>query len=128
MKPEELRIGNITEQGTIKTFYEYGIHVGLGICFIFKELDPVEITKEWLLKLGFKKRNIKWFDKSISKNIYEYKGYCVEFIDENYKVLFELKLNDIVRQSNYIANIKHVHQLQNLYYALTEQELKIIKK
>ena len=47
MDTKELRIGNLTEQGEIKNFWEKGTHVGFGKCFEFNELSPIPITEEW---------------------------------------------------------------------------------
>ena len=67
--------------------------------------EPIPLTEEWLVKLGFEKLE-GWDDMYYFKigdfQIYEYNVSGYEFDD------FE---------------IKHVHQLQNLYFALTNEEL-----
>ena len=71
------------------------------------EVEPIEITKDWLLKFGFKRsENDSWFDKdfiSISKS-----NNVSIFLKEWFKL-------DV--------KIKYVHELQNLYFALTKKEL-----
>lgn len=62
-------------------------------------LKPIPLTEEWLVKFGFKKGSKGWF-KTLSNNhkfnFYMYKNLC-----------------------------SNVHQLQNLYFALTGEELTI---
>ena len=76
---------------------------------------PIPLTEEWLLKFGFKKRKNRhlfhWENKIV---ISEYKD---EF--ENF---FYPKTGYDIRFSN---EIKYVHQLQNLYFALTGAELTV---
>lgn len=74
------------------------------------DLNPIPLTEEWLIKFGFEKT----------------KGYVFKIdkfslFDHNYDQgnLF-LKLNS---QNVPLINIKYVHQLQNLYFALTGKEL-----
>ena len=72
------------------------------------DFQPIPLTEEWLLKFGFE-RKIGWDDLIYyAKNnvdLYEFlSGY--EYCD---------------------FHIKHVHQLQNLYFALTGEELKLLK-
>ena len=79
------------------------------------EIEPIPLTEEWLLKFGFKKRKNRhlfhWENKIV---ISEYKD---EF--ENF---FYPKTGYDIRFSN---EIKYVHQLQNLYFALTGAELTV---
>lgn len=41
----ELRIGNEILQGKIVSFYEHGIHVGLGKTYKFSDLNPIPLTE-----------------------------------------------------------------------------------
>jgi len=86
------------------------------------ELDDfyqaMEISEAWLLKLGFK-YNERYNNFIIkAKGFYNSVGYNYEDGDWYYN-------ND---SSNagcyYITSIKYVHQLENLYFALTGEELK----
>ena len=69
---------------------------------------PIPLTEEWLVKFGFEENSTS-FTNSIA-----------------YPCIVKLK-----NQSNCIfynsLQIKHVHQLQNLYFALTNEELTIKK-
>lgn len=86
---------------------------------IFKTGDrvkPIPLTEEWLLKFGWGKGE---FD--------------TEYIDNTslkQEVLsYNVNANMLCIESNYdiieIGHIKHVHQLQNLYFALCEKELQL---
>ena len=126
MKKEELMYGNkllflneVVTFSNISQIREDGI---FWIKTIESKIDsksfhfkPIPITEEWLLKFGFKKRKNRhlfhWENKIV---ISEYKD---EF--ENF---FYPKTGYDIRFSN---EIKYVHQLQNLYFALTGTHLKL---
>lgn len=86
-----------------------------GDCRIsFDDIEPIPITEEWLLKLGFEKDGYNvdktfYFEKDVIR-INNYEGY---FLDNP---------NEIVGKRLFI---KYVHQLQNLYFALTQNELEL---
>jgi hypothetical protein len=74
----------------------------------FCSFQKIPITEEWILKLGFIKDEILEFyrnDKSNSTIIIDYDFIC------------------LLGYSH--VKIKYVHQLQNLYYALTQRELTV---
>ena len=64
-------------------------------------IKPIPLTEEWLLKFGFEKAY---------ETCYQYKDFI---------------LNDkfIMMDIDITIQLKHVHQLQNLYFALTGEEL-----
>ena len=71
-------------------------------------LEPIPLTEQWILDFGFKCENATFSFKNIRYNILRVERYTgFLFCDEN----------------NVLTNIKHVHQLQNLYFALTNKEL-----
>jgi hypothetical protein len=112
MNANELRIGNLIQQGEIKNFWEKGVHVGFGKCYGFNELNPIPLTEEWLLKFGFKHIKDNWYNIFSNENTFN----VYLFTDKRFRI-------EIVNQS--ICVLNHVHQLQNLYFALTNKELKI---
>jgi len=107
MKASELRIGNLTDKGFIENLLESGIHVGKGKCFNYSEVEPIPLNEEWLVKFGFEKSTV-WFRKGVHAvnpllaNLYEFKNIPVK-------------------------EIEFTHQLQNLYFALTGNELTLTK-
>ena len=77
-----------------------------------EEYKPIPLTEEILLKCRFKKKN----------------GY--KFVLHNSH--FSLVMIDSINREDYAfshynlwVNLEHVHQLQNLYFALTGQELEV---
>lgn len=112
MEANELRIGNITKQGIVKNFYERGVHVGFGKCYGFNDLEPIPLTEEWLKRFGY---------VIIETN------KCVEAFRENFRYSIQQVENSEhwfwCDGQTVITNLKHVHQLQNLYFALTNEEL-----
>lgn len=82
---------------------------------IGRYLAPIVLTEEWLLKFGFTKR-------TYSSGHPEYHIYPKGHHSNINCLLFEGKLRvSIINQS--ICTINFVHQLQNLYFALTGEEL-----
>jgi hypothetical protein len=104
MKASELRIGNYVyfEDKLLKFDFEMGWN--------FDYIKPIPLTEEWLLKFGFEKDGIYYenahlqLSKMTSKNGYD--CYCTD-----------------LDFSIFMTELKHVHQLQNLYFALTNEEL-----
>lgn len=114
MKANELRIGNFTEQGQIKNFWERGVHFGFGKCYEFNELKPIPLTEEWLLKFGFE----------IDKTYVSEQNPYLDHIKNEVRIsmpYFSFEYGD-----GAFNELKYVHQLQNLYFALTGKELEII--
>ena len=125
MNASELRIGNLVDfRGQIETVYQIrysGVDFFRGTTkkgiviqsYVWEEVKPITLTEEWLLKFGFEfgmkfqdfvKGQYK-FTELKNKNLYG------EFSEEGI-FYFSTK-----------TKIKYVHQLQNLYFALTGEEL-----
>ena len=102
MNANELRIGNLLENWYGDNYFEVTIE-DLQIIYNGKsKAKPILLTEEWLLKFGFKK---------VAEN---------DFILGKYS-LYYLLYYDGYRVSEITP--KYVHQLQNLYFALTGKEL-----
>jgi hypothetical protein len=72
---------------------------------IMSNVQPIPLTEEWLVKFGFKKD---------------------EYYNAIVKQPIELHVQDNIYWCDILWNsmeIKHVHQLQNLFFALTGEEL-----
>ena len=120
MRTRELRIGNyvshyVGDDLKVDVIADVGYHLlsspksitSRKDSDVVKSLEPIPLTEEWLLKFGFDKL-------------------------EGWDDTFFFQLNDVqileYNVSGYDydgVNIKHVHQLQNLYFALTGEELKL---
>ena len=98
-------------------------------------VGPIQITKEWLLKFGFEEKN----DCFMEKNVPIKSGNTIFTLTHNYydinhnyedEIHCSLEVGEWTHNSEpesifSIPYIKHVHQLQNLYFALTGEELTI---
>lgn len=74
------------------------------------DLSPIPLTEEWLLKFGLKNENgfFKWHRSAIYKR--------------NEIWIYGI-LGDDNNSYYHVSELKCVHQLQNLYHALTGEEL-----
>lgn len=117
---QELRIGNwvcdqINGEYQIQAVARNGVWINdpsLGGSPVGSEtINPIPLTEKWLLKFGLTKRG-GWYGWSYSKNGAEF-GWVghlfLSFGEDNKK---DVKINT-------------VHQLQNLFFALTGTELEI---
>jgi hypothetical protein len=112
MKANELRIGNWIEHNqypndTVIIRIEDGKHIDEAIRL---NANPLPLTEEWLIMFGF--------DKNTDNG--DFKGNDCYFTHDNLKRCISLP--------NFIYDgikIKYVHQLQNLYFALTGEELEV---
>jgi len=106
IEARELRIGNKVDlYGSIATI-ETVDFAGIGIAI--KKGEPIPITKEWLLKFGFKE--ILTFDV--------FPTFFKNKINVNDGVVY-------VSEYGFLNHIKYIHQLQNLHFALIGEELTI---
>lgn len=127
MKAQELRIGNLIqlyrkaedkEMSThsvcgIENVPDIGWMVELEDGFYIntdKGIEPIPLTEEWLVKLGFEKSHGEWIERN-------------EMVMLSY---FATGLHLSSSDSGMLSiELKYVHQLQNLYFALTGEELTV---
>ena len=128
-KNNELMIGNIVRKWYVNDEDGNPITEAMEITdFIydhFHQIEPIPLTEEWLLRMGF-------------ENVTTGQPYLEIYHD--LRIVCPLKNTD---KSCYIENdcdedcpntchiftsTQHVHQLQNLYFALTGEELTIKDK
>lgn len=107
MDAKELRIGNLVDLfGNIATIQSADFS-GTGIAI--KQGKPIPLTEEWLVKFGFDKKGYKDGLSIILENKLGYKNGRTYF--KSWCILE--------------SQPKYAHSLQNLYFALTGQELEI---
>lgn len=118
MNVNELRIGNLIYDKH-NDIYEVGYNTFSKFFHptmdrsAEKSFSGIPLTEEWLLSKGFKliKKGIGWDEFSNSKitltNVPTNKGLIIAFRHGNDKYVF----------------LKFIHQLQNLYWCLTGEEL-----
>lgn len=120
MKAKDLRIGNIVHY---KLFNHYITIRGMAKDSIWVNdsedagpisivhIEPIPLTEEWLVKFGFQRS---------SKTKYHIKGMTLVFHINSNQWTFPY-----VHELGKLKRINYVHQLQNLYHALTGEELTI---
>jgi hypothetical protein len=138
METEDLRIGN----------YVFGIHeddiltrtyvpskvlaldsTGTAECNILVEsllkssvefyhyFEPIPLTEGWFLKFGFE------FYETEKSKVYRLDGFLITYVVQGrFKGKKYLKFHSVTFEN--FGHIQSVHQLQNLYFALTNKELK----
>jgi hypothetical protein len=124
MKVEELKIGNYVshEDYSCESFivtsielddYGYAIMTSGGKNGEWINsvdiVTPIPLTEEWLLKFGWDK--LELIDRTIGYNKY---ALFIGYRNHNLRLM---------GSNIHIINIKYVHQLQNIFYALTNEEL-----
>jgi len=113
MKIEELRIGNYVKHNSDWCYRGEDVYkfqwdtidwFALGECTLFMEnIEPIPLSEEWLLDFGFKKNKSIW---------------TLNEIEISSWFTFRFSLDPLK-----VQEIDFVHQLQNLYYALTGTDL-----
>ena len=114
MKANELRINNYVylkheddENEVLKFDFEMGWN--------FDFIEPIPLTKEWLLKFGFEKED-EFLELQINDDIsIIWVGYLSIMIQGTIGFMYE-------------SELIYVHQLQNLYFALIGEELVLKSK
>jgi hypothetical protein len=118
MKANELRIGNyVYFHGDVE---EINID-HFNIFNILKDgiLLPIPLTEEWLLKFGFEKVNNEL------TNIAPLNLPCTFNLPNTPFSFCQGKLILTTSTGDFCVNTEYVHQLQNLYFALTGEDLKL---
>ena len=123
MKPNEVRIGNwvntiegpvqikaISQEGLMRTSKMLGDHLELA--------EPIPLTELWLEKFGFKSIGLNGQVFEHNKRM----GDGNRFVIETDCITLYPKINF---DSCCWSDFKYVHQLQNLFFALTGEELNI---
>jgi hypothetical protein len=111
---KEIRIGNYYKYPNSKPFIVCLKDMGES-SFLFEDdeiIESIQLTDEILLNCGFYKNKLG--------------NVATRFIHENFKILFDVVGETfVVSYANQpIKEIKYLHQLQNLFFDLTGEELK----
>jgi len=109
MKAAELRIGNWINylgSGEVQIKDAKALFNSMEqFDYPYPKVSPIPLTEEWLIKFGFDGQDYNLFTIELSRNQF-----------------MILKDEWLIVISN---NCKYVHQLQNIYFALTGEELTI---
>jgi hypothetical protein len=123
MKAEELRIGNYVELSILQNNGDFKYELIRVIANCIKDAErygddwcarPIPLTEEWLMKFGFVPIDERGYSKEVvnKEDNYEY-NFVLSKLAYGYD-------NDVC-----LYVIQYIHQLQNLYFALTGEELTI---
>ena len=127
MKVNELRIGNIIETpmgcqsigGVCQAETPYirlegNMHIG----YRLTNCKPIPLTEEILLKCGFEIKP----DSALPTFVYNGRlDLQVEFMLGKYSFRIEVEN----RHTTFVRVVDYLHQLQNLYFAITGEELRV---
>ena len=92
---------------------------------VISQYEPIPLTEEWLLKLGF---SLKDYKEGYIGIEHKAGGIITDFVLTYPKVMGEFQKHFAWEHSKWKYNtIEYVHQLQNLFYILTNEELTIKK-
>jgi len=150
IQANELRIGNYVSYGTfngsdfskVKGIYNE-FDILLDMCRVFtKDIEPIPITEEILLKCGFELCTFRGDNEDYTITFdfddgneeleglkpYTNNGFGIGYKEnENCYYLYIHHTNADCSHGirSHYRKINHLHQLQNLYFALTNEELTI---
>lgn len=116
IQPNELRKGNkVLYNGNIQTVVGYCSEYVYLDCITadyvtFEEIFPIEITEEILLENGF---NVMFFNEFNCC----YTKHNIDYHFPKHSANKFVKIGKMTYEKNYL------HQLQNLYYSITNKEL-----
>ena len=115
MKASELRVGNYYNNNGVRQIEPHDIDFCYRNNESFCKLNkPISLTEEWLIKFGFKKCERSG-------------AYGLTIISRYMSIDYYPRDNQYdltIFTHGAPMDIKYVHQLQNLYFALTGNELK----
>lgn len=126
MKATELRIGNLINkkelQMTVENIGENGINYYHGAEFDnptsdydeWEILSGIPLTEEWLLKFGFKENDFCFILGTL--NLYTSQHGAWDYYA------------GCGNERQWVTSIRYIHQLQNLFFAITGKELTIKEK
>jgi len=136
MRSSELRIGNLVKvdsnpfESVTQIFKDGVVTDAYDVVNSFKDLEPIPLTEEWLVKFGFEK-SIDGFEMSKDITIRNNNGWVKEMvffqIDDGLCGVSLRDIYDCGEKETYVIeiDIEYVHQLQNLFWCLTGKELTI---
>lgn len=128
MKVNELRIGNLIQwksTGNIEIVRDI-FTVGKNRCKVnsvsISDIIEIPLTEEILIKAGFEKYKWMWKEDeyfNFNKTYNSTYTFSIEIF--NNEATWEYRWD----RHNFDIHLKYVHQLQNLYFALTGKEIEI---
>ena len=141
IKENELRLNNLVmvnyktdllskvtwiQEGSINVTFDRQPDLVNGIVCSVNDLISIPLTEEWLIKFGFNSQYKKGW---IGIDVKHSNGTTTDFVLSYpqrmgmWQTFFAFEYDGFR-----FVEIKYVHQLQNIYFALTNKELELIKE
>jgi len=111
MKAQELRLGNTLQYGDSEIIVDANIIRDFGL-YISTGLKSIPLTEEWLVRFGFDSEGFKQYD-FLNWGLFVKKGMGNGYTASHGFFVQRFELTEV----------KYVHELQNLFYALSHEEL-----
>lgn len=132
INPKELRIGNLLKCGDkiveVEDIGDTGInlqwmHEMSGFDYDYGQLAPIELSPEWLEKLGFN----RFANGAYHRN--EMRTWRIWYDDYEKAVTYCTDIYQELGHAVYLPiRLEYVHQLQNIYFMMNEVELELKNK
>ncbi len=122
---KELRIGNwvIYQDEFDGRSYELEFTIGHFMGIFEKNYgppEPIPLTEEWIIKMGFKKLNNSMFRRG-ALTLQWTTMHTGETLHE--KILSSQKAIRICLGGSFVCNVAYVHKMQNFFYAISGNEI-----
>ena len=117
MESMEFRLGNLVfKEDCVHPVSFYDFYDG-GADFVLYDYKPIPLTEDWMLRFG------------AEKEIYEEGSdeYYLIIRRDKFSIIWESDDNVYCDISENVFKLKYVHTMQNMYYALEGEELKLNK-
>lgn len=130
MEARELRIGNLV----FSPYDNKAIQVNGTDIFMLEvehhrelKFKPIPISDEWLKHIGFQISDDSYSDGNHKPANYKEAFYGENPVTKDYLLMLK-NVGDGWFYRNGYFKIDYLHQIQNLHFALTNKEIKIIQK
>ncbi len=110
MEAKELRIGNYIMFSKNDCTAGQPVKFEIQDFIVIKKIRPIPLTEDWLISAGFMQSGRHWTNLVID----------LDYITQDDFFEYEIQFPFLDWQKH---DLKYVHQLQNLYFALTGEEL-----
>ena len=135
MKTNELRIGNWVKVNDpifgvntykVATIRDNGIiTLNDNMSCLVDNIEPIELTGDILINIGFKKGYNEIYSKTIKDDFYEYNVSYQNISDNKYSFVAYGYKNGELKRKMILDNIQYLHELQNIFFSFTNQELEV---
>lgn len=126
IKQNELRLGNWAKWPNEKEPNEVQWEMGhwLGVSEgNYQMPEPIPLTEDWLLRAGFEKSETYDFGCSLKVPLYKKFDFSIMLSEKKYYYTIKVWDGGCGQENEPIKEIEFLHQLQNLFYCLSGEEL-----